>query len=136
METPLRAAIRGPFAALGEVRKGVVGGRSCGLVGDEASVRKFQVVLIRGTLEHAAKEWTEMGMDHEWSHADGVTEPLDSSCRVACHSGRGGAVRICPGRALQARAQRNCQNKRGPLTFFLTQPRGGFVQRPLTVRVS
>src|SRR5258706_13373811 len=79
---PLRAAIRGPFAALGEGREGVVGGRRRSLVGDEASVRKFQVVLIRGTLERAAKEWTEMGMDHEWSHADGVTEPLDNRVHV------------------------------------------------------
>src|SRR5258706_13039924 len=79
---PLRAAIRGPFAALREVRKGVVGGRSRSLVGDEASVRKFQVVLIQGTLERAAKEWTEMGMDHEWRHADGVTEPLDNRVHV------------------------------------------------------
>src|SRR5258706_12357203 len=110
---PSRAMIRGTFTALGEVRKGVIGGRSRGLIGDEASVQKFQVVLIRGTLEHAAKEWTEMGMDHEWSHADGVTEPLDNHVHVEWPIivGEAGQVVFALGGPSRRWLQKNCQKK-------------------------
>src|SRR5258706_15016421 len=113
---PLRAAIRGPFAALGEVREGVVGGRSRGLVGDKASVRKFQVVLIWGTLERAAKEWAEMGMDHEWSHADGVTEPLDNRVHVEWPVivGEAGEVVFVLGDDLWGEVQKNIKTTSSP----------------------
>src|SRR5258706_1813885 len=116
---PLRAAIRGPFAALREVRKGVVGGRSRSLVGDEASVRKFQVVLIWGTLERAAKEWTEMGMDHEWSHADGVTEPLDNRVHVEWPVivGEAGQFLFSLGEVCRREVQENSGTKGGPVKF-------------------